>query len=307
MKRDLVSLLDWQPQEIEECLALAAQVKSEGPLGSYRQALAGKQYALIFHKNSLRTRVSFEVGIRQLGGDCITLTNQDFKLGERESVADTAKVLSRYVDGILIRTYSHRMVQELAEQASVPVVNMLTDFSHPCQILADALTIQEHFGSLSDVPICYLGDGNNIVHSWLSLASRLPLQFTIATSEKTLPDEGLLQYARETSLSQVRLLHQAQEAVRGARVLYTDVWASMGEKEKAEERKRLLSPFQINAELMAQAAPDARVMHCLPADRGWEITSEVLDGPQAIVLDQAENRLHAQKAILLMLDRWNQA
>ena len=304
MKRDLLSLRDWTQQELLDCLGLAAELKAAGPMGPYSKALAGKSYALIFHKNSLRTRVSFEVGISQLGGSSMYLTDQDFKLGERESVADTAKVLSRYVDGILIRTYSHNLVEELGENASVPVVNMLTDFCHPCQILADVMTIQEHFKDLSKTPICYLGDGNNIVHSWLNFASRVPIIFVIGTTRSTLPDMELVQYSKQQDISDVRVINDPVEAVRGAKILYTDVWASMGEKEKADERRKLLMPYQINSHILSKAASGAKIMHCLPAERGWEITSEMLDGPQSIVLDQAENRLHAQKAILLMLDRW---
>ena len=304
MKRDLLSLQDWTQQELTDCLSLAAELKASGPRGPYRNELAGRSYALIFQKNSLRTRVSFEVGISELGGSSMYLTDQDFKLGERESVADTAKVLSRYVDGILIRTYSHNLAKELGVNSSVPVINMLTYFCHPCQILADVMTIQEHFKDLSATPICYLGDGNNIVHSWLNFASRVPINFTIATNETTLPDMELLEYSKQKGVSEVKLTYDPVEAVQNAEILYTDVWASMGEKEKANERRQLLMPYQINSRILSEAAPSAKIMHCLPAERGWEITSEVLDGPQSIVLDQAENRLHAQKAILLMLDRW---
>jgi ornithine carbamoyltransferase len=181
---------------------------------------------------------------------------------------------------------------------------MLTDFCHPCQILADAMTIQEHFGDLSETPICYLGDGNNIVHSWLNFASRVPITLTIATTEKTLPNMELVKYSQRAGISEIRVINDPVQAVREAKILYADVWASMGEKEKAEERKKLLMPYQINSHILLKAASNAKIMHCLPAERGWEITSEVLDGPQSIVLDQAENRLYAQKAILLMLDRW---
>lgn len=307
MKRNLLSLRDWTQQELLDCLSLAAELKAAGPTGPYRNELAGRSYALIFHKNSLRTRVSFEVGISQLGGSSMYLTDHDFKLGERESVADTAKVLSRYVDGILIRTYSHNLVKELGENSSVPVINMLTDFCHPCQILADVMTIQEHFKDLSETPICYLGDGNNIVHSWLNFASRVPINFTIATNETTLPDIELVEYSQQKGVSNVKVINDPVAAVQDAKILYTDVWASMGEKEKTDEKRKLLMPYQINPHILSKAASGAKVMHCLPAERGWEITSEVLDGPQSIVLDQAENRLHAQKAILLILDRWSRS
>ena len=222
MKRDLLSLRDWTQQELFDCLSLAAELKAAGPMGSYSKALAGRSYALIFHKNSLRTRVSFEVGISQLGGSSMYLTDQDFKLGERESVADTAKVLSRYVDGILIRTYSHNLVEELGENASVPVVNMLTDFCHPCQILADAMTIQEHFKDLSETPICYLGDGNNIVHSWLNFASRVPIRFIIGTTQSTLPDMELVEYSKKQGVADVKVINDPVEAVQDAKILYTD-------------------------------------------------------------------------------------
>ncbi len=305
--RHLLTLLDWTPEELTQNLSLAAELKQGVRVREFPKLLADKQYALIFHKNSLRTRVSFEVGIRQLGGESMVLTEQDFKLGERESIADVARVLSRYVDGILIRTYHHEAVQELAHYAQVPVVNMLTDFSHPCQILADALTIMEHRGALEHTKVAYLGDGNNVTNSWINLAARVPLDLRIGTSPQTEPDPKLMEQARSAGLSKIEVFHRAEEAVEGADVLYTDVWASMGEKEKTEERRALLRDFQINANLLGYAASNALVMHCLPAERGVEITDEVLDGPHSVILDQAENRLHAQKAVLVQLDRWHSA
>jgi ornithine carbamoyltransferase len=304
--RHLLSLLDWSGPELRENLALARELKQHTRNGACPQLLSGRHYALIFHKNSLRTRVSFEVGIRQLGGSSMILTEQDFKLGERESVADVARVLSRYVDGILIRTYGHEMVEELAQHATVPVVNMLSDFSHPCQIMADALTIEEHLGPLEEAVVTYLGDGNNVTHSWINLAARLPFELRIGTAPETVPDLELVAQAQEAGSGRIQVVHSAQEAVSGANVLYTDVWASMGEKEKTAERRALLRDFQINSDLLRLASPNAIVMHCLPAERGVEITDEVLDGPQSVVWDQAENRLHAQKAILVQLERWRQ-
>ncbi|MGA1597510.1 MAG: ornithine carbamoyltransferase [bacterium] len=304
--RHLLSLLDWSGPELRENLALARELKQHTRNGACPQLLSGRHYALIFHKNSLRTRVSFEVGIRQLGGSSMILTEQDFKLGERESVADVARVLSRYVDGILIRTYGHEMVEELAQHATVPVVNMLSDFSHPCQIMADALTIEEHLGPLEEAVVTYLGDGNNVTHSWINLAARLPFELRIGTAPETVPDLELVAQAQEAGAGRIQVVHSAQEAVSGANVLYTDVWASMGEKEKTAERRALLRDFQINSDLLRLASPNAIVMHCLPAERGVEITDEVLDGPQSVVWDQAENRLHAQKAILVQLERWRQ-
>ncbi len=303
--RHLLTLLDWTSEELTNNLALAAELKRGVRAREFPTLLSNRQYGLIFHKNSLRTRVSFEVGIRQLGGESMVLTEQDFKLGERESIADVARVLSRYVDGILIRTFRHQAVEELARYAQVPVVNMLTDFSHPCQILADALTIMEHRGQLEHTKVAYLGDGNNVTNSWINLAARIPLDLRIGTSPQTEPDPQLMEQARQAGLSRIEVFHRAEEAVEGADVLYTDVWASMGEKDKTDERRALLRDFQINANLLRYAASDALVMHCLPAERGVEITDEVLDGPQSVILDQAENRLHAQKAVLVQLDRWH--
>ena len=305
MPRHLLSLLDWSGAEILEVLKLAHDLKHKTKAGACPKLLDGRSYALIFHKNSLRTRVSFEVGIRQLGGHTMVLTGQDFKIGERESVRDVAKVLSRYVDGILIRTFSHEMVMELAENAEVPMVNMLTDFSHPCQILADTLTIQEHVGQLENLRIAYLGDSNNVTNSWLNLACRIPLDLRVGTAPETCPGAELMRRTQEAGVSKVRICHDAREAVAEVQVLYTDVWASMGEKDQARQREQLLQGFQINQNLLECAAQGVKVMHCLPAERGREITEEVLEGPNSIVLDQAENRLHAQKAVLVQLERWH--
>ncbi len=307
MPRHLLSLLDWSGAEIFDALKLAHNLKRKTKTGACPKLLEGRSYALIFHKNSLRTRVSFEVGIHQLGGHSMILTDQDFKIGERESVRDVAKVLSRYVDGILIRTSSHETVVALAEHAEVPMVNMLTDFSHPCQILADVLTIQEHVGTLENLRIAYLGDGNNVVNSWLNLACRIPLDLRIGTAPETQPEAALVKAVQDCGVSQVRVCHDAREAVADAQILYTDVWASMGEKEQACQRGQLLQDFQINQNLLECAAQGVKVMHCLPAERGREITEEVLEGANSIVLDQAENRLHAQKAVLAQLERWHRS
>jgi len=304
MKRDFISILDWSCNEIAENLLLAQELKKLTKQGECPKLLKDKVYALIFHQNSLRTRLSFEVGIRQLGGTALYLTNQDFVIGEREPICDVAKVMSRYIDGILIRTLEHQMVLDLAKHADVPVVNMLTNLSHPCQIMADLLTVQERFGSFEDIKIVYLGDGNNVTNSWLSLAARLPINLCIATSSKTLPNMDLFAEAQKNKKANIELFHHAEEAVKGAHVLYTDVWASMGEKHMAEKRRNILRPYQITQKLLDLADPNAIVMHCLPAERGVEITTEVLEGPQSVILDQAENRLHAQKAILVQLERW---
>lgn len=304
MKRNFITILDWTSEEIQANIALAQELKTLTQQGKCPHLLEQKTYAMIFHKNSLRTRISFEVGIFQLGGKTIHLTGSDFVMGERESVKDVAQVTSRFVDGILIRTFDHQSVVELGQYAQVPVVNMLTDWGHPCQIMADVLTIKERLGTLNHLKIVYLGDGNNVTNSWLCMATHLPLDLWIATSKETLPDMDLFEKVQATGVSKVTLTHSPQEAVQNADILYTDVWASMGQKEKASQKSKQLQDFQINQSLLESAKPAALVMHCLPAERGREITNEVLDGPQSVVLDQAENRLHAQKAILVQLARW---
>lgn len=306
MLRNFISLLDWTTEEIQTNIKLAQQLKALTRQGKCPKLLEGKSYGMIFHKDSLRTRVSFEVGIFQLGGKSIHLTARDFVMGKRESIRDVAKVMSRYLDGILIRTFNHADVEALGQHSNVPVINMLTDWNHPCQLMADVLTIQEHLGRLDNLKIVYLGDGNNMTNSWLNWANRIPIQLCIATSPHTLPDMELFDQVKANGLSEVTLEHDPEKAVRDADVLYTDVWASMGEKDQADLKAEQLQPFQVNQTLLQKAKPNAVVMHCLPAERGREITDEVLDGSQSIVLDQAENRLHAQKAILVQLAQWLQ-
>ena len=234
----------------------------------------------------------------------MVLSEKDFKIGERETVSDVARVMSRFVDGILIRTFSHQLVLDLAEHATVPVVNMLTDFNHPCQVMSDMLTIKEKLGRIDNVRIAYVGDSNNMTISWLNLAARIPLDLRIATAPETMPDMKHVNEIKELGISTIKVTNSAKEAVDGAEALYTDVWASMGEKDKIAERERVLRDFQINSNLLKYAAKDALVLHCLPAERGKEISDEVLEGPQSVVFDQAENRLHAQKAILAQLEKW---
>jgi ornithine carbamoyltransferase len=262
--------------------------------------LAGKSVACIFTQSSLRTRVSFEVGINQLGGNSLYITGPEIKLGQRESIYDAAKVLSRYVGLIMIRTLAHSDVTELAKHADVPVVNGLTDLVHPCQIMGDYFTILEHL-KRDKYKIAYLGDGNNVANSWLNLASLLPIDLRIGTSKNTPPDSELVEKARRNKESSVLITDDPKEAVADADVIYTDVWASMGEKDKFEEKQKQLNKFQVNAALLAGASPECKVMHCLPAERGREITDEVIDGPHSIVFDEAENRLHIQKAIMVFL------
>ena len=304
MKRDFISILDWTTEEIHNNLDFAVELKQQTKEGMCPQLLERKTYVLFFHKPSLRTRLSFEVGIAQLGGTSMVLSEQDFKIEERETVSDVARVMSRYVDGILIRTFSHQLVLDLAKHATVPIVNMLTDFNHPCQVMSDLLTIKEKLGHIDNVRIAYVGDINNMTNSWLNLAARIPLDLRIATAPETLPDMKLVSEIREIGISTIKVTHSAQEAVDGAEVLYTDVWASMGEKDKLAERELVLKEFQINSSLLKYAEKDALVLHCLPAERGKEITDEVIESTQSVVFDQAENRLHAQKAILVQLEKW---
>ncbi len=305
MKRDFISILDWTSEEIRNNIDLAVELKQQTKEGQCPQLLQRKTFGLFFHKPSLRTRLSFEVGIAQLGGVSMVLSEKDFKIGERETVSDVARVMSRFVDGILIRTFSHQLVLDLAEHATVPVVNMLTDFNHPCQVMSDMLTIKEKLGRIDNVRIAYVGDSNNMTISWLNLAARIPLDLRIATAHETMPDMKHVNEIKELGISTIKVTNSAKEAVDDAEVLYTDVWASMGEKDKIAERERVLRDFQINSNLLKYAAKDALVLHCLPAERGKEITDEVLEGRQSVVFDQAENRLHAQKAILAQLEKWH--
>lgn len=298
MTKDFLAISDWNEQEIRDTLKLAAQMKS-GELAP--RPLEGKTAALIFHKPSLRTRLSFETGVAQLGGQGMFITDAEIKLGERESIADVARVLSRYVGLITIRTFSHAHVVELAKYASVPVINALTDTFHPCQIIADIMTAQEHLGRIDDLAVAFMGDGNNVFHSWANLAARIPMDLRLGTSPETMPDPKIVEFARSTGKSKITITHDPIEAVTGADVIYTDVWASMGQKELAGQRQKALSKFQVNSDLVSRAKKSAIVMHCLPAERGREITDEVMESPQSVVFDEAENRLHGQKAIMVQL------
>ncbi|MCD6248866.1 MAG: ornithine carbamoyltransferase [candidate division Zixibacteria bacterium] len=298
MSRSLCQITDFSTAEIKEVLDLCERMKTgkEAP-----KPLAGKSVACVFTKESLRTRVSFEVGISELGGQPVYITGKEIKLGERETVADAAQVLSRYVGLIMIRTFAHSDVEELAKYATVPVVNGLTDLVHPCQILGDYFTMREHLGKRDKYAVAYLGDGNNITNSWLNLAARLPLDIRVGTDGDCHPDADLVAQAKANPDSSVLITDDPKEAVQGADVLYTDVWASMGQKHLVEEKERKLKKFQINSALLEEAGPKAIVMHCLPAERGKEITNEVMDSSRSVVFDEAENRLHIQKAIMAFL------
>ena len=263
--------------------------------------LHNKTVAMIFSKPSLRTRVSFELGIHELGGYAITLDGQSIGLGSRESVEDIAKLLSRYNDALVARLHDHAIIEGLSEHASIPVINALTDLSHPCQVLADAFTLYEKSIWREGIKIVFVGDGNNVANSWIELAGLLPFHFVLACPEGYTPNQKLLDDARHKGISRIEILHDPKEAAVNADVLYTDVWTSMGQEEEIAERLRIFKPFQINHSLLAQAKPEAVVMHCMPAHRGEEISAEVMDGPQSIILDEAENRLHVQKALLVKL------
>lgn len=298
MARSLTQITDFSANEIHEIFDLCKKMKS-GEISP--KPFEGKSVACIFTKESLRTRVSFEVGIAELGGHPVYITDKEIKLGQRETVADAAKVLSRYVATIMIRTFKQSDVDELAEHASVPVVNGLTDLVHPCQIMGDYFTMLEHLEPKERYSVAYVGDGNNITNSWLNLASRIPLDFRIGTASDCHPDQDIISKAKANPDSRIVITEDPKEAVDGADVIYTDVWASMGQKHLVEEKIEKLEKYQLNSSLVALASPKAIILHCLPAERGREITDEVLDGPQSVVFDEAENRLHIQKAIMAFL------
>lgn len=305
MKRDLISIYNLTRGEIEFILNKTVEIKENQKRGKKFTPLAGRTLGMIFHKPSARTRVSFEVGMFQLGGHALLLSESEIGMGTRESVFDLGQTLSRYLDVIMIRTFSHQLVIDLAKAATIPVINGLTDFSHPCQVLSDLFTLYEKRGpSLNKLKIAYVGDGNNVCHSWLFAAGKLGLNLWIATPRKYAPNEEVVKLALadgEKSDAKIILTDNVVEAVKDADVIYTDVWASMGKEQEREERKVQFIPYQVNKELIQHAKPDVLIMHCLPAHRGEEITDEVIDGPNSIVFDQAENRLHTQKAILCWL------
>jgi len=302
--QNLVTIADLSSGEIWRLLELAAELKDEWKSGGNKPVLAGKTLGMVFQKPSLRTRVSFEMGMAHLGGRAMYLSPQEIQLGQRESVADVARVLSRYVHGIMARVFSHAHVEALAAHASVPVINGLSDLEHPCQALSDLFTIYERRGTVEGVTLAYVGDGNNVANSLLLAGSKVGMEIRVATPSGYEPDAQVVSKARawaQEAGGKVILESNPESAVRGADVIYTDVWTSMGQEAERERRLPLFRPYQVNQGLLALAQPDAVVMHCLPAHRGEEITDEVIDGPQSIVLDQAENRMHLQKAILVTL------
>ncbi len=295
-KRDFLKISDLSAPEVAELFEVAAAMKS----GEYAdRPLEGKTLALIFAKSSTRTRVSFEVGAHQLGGHGLFLSSQDMQLGRGETISDTATVLSRYVHGIMIRTFAHSDVEELAEHATIPVINGLTDLLHPCQLLADMLTIWEEFGGWENRIVAWVGDGNNMANSWLNAAALLGFELRLACPEGYEPNHEIFENAKNAAT--VSIFEDPDEAVRDAHVVTTDVWASMGQEADAESRMLAFKGYQVDSNLMALAADDAIFLHCLPAHRGEEVAAEVIDGPQSRVFDQAENRLHAQKALVAKL------
>jgi ornithine carbamoyltransferase len=302
--QNLVTGAELSGSETWRLLELATQLKDEWKAGGNKPLLAGKTLGMVFQKPSLRTRVSFEMGMAHLGGRAMYLSPQEIQLGQRESIADVARVLSRYVHGIMARVFAQADVEALAAFASVPVINGLSDFVHPCQALSDLFTIYERKGALEGLTLAYVGDGNNVANSLLLAGSRVGMEIRVATPSGYEPDGQVVSDARKWAREAGRdivLGVDPESAVRGADVIYTDTWTSMGQEAERETRLPLFRPYQVNQELVALAKPDAVVMHCLPAHRGEEITDEVIDGSQSIVLDQAENRMHLQKAILVSL------
>jgi ornithine carbamoyltransferase len=302
--KDLLDVAAVPKSAVEGLLTLAAQLKAKHHRGVSHPLLQGKTLGLLFQKPSTRTRVSFEAGMNQLGGHALVLPMADIQLSRGESVSDTARVLSRYLDGIVIRTYDHATVEEWAREAAMPVINGLTDLSHPCQALSDLLTIKEKKGRVKGIKIAYVGDGNNVANSLIEAAAKMGMTIALGCPSGYQPDQHVIDRARVEAASTGAVIELGQDpyvAVKDADVIYADVWISMGREREQARRLKVLAPYQVNSRLVAKAKPDAIVMHCLPAHRGEEITAEVLDGPQSVIIDQAENRLHMQKAILTKL------
>ncbi len=302
--KDMLSIHDLSVDEVEEILALAAELKVKQKAGIRHHLLEGKTLGMIFEKSSTRTRVSFEVGMYQLGGQALFLSNRDLQLGRGEPIKDTARVLSRYLDGIMIRTYGHDRVVELAEYADIPVINALTDLLHPCQVLTDLLTIREHKGkNLKGLKMAYVGDGNNMTNSYMYGCAKAGMEFVAATPKAYQPDAEVTRLAKEDAKltgASITLMEDPEEAVRDADIVVTDTWASMGQEAEHEERKKIFAPYQVNKKLLSYADKRVLVMHCLPAYRGEEITEDVLEAHANVIFDEAENRLHTQKAIMAL-------
>ncbi len=301
MDKHFLHIKNLSKEEILDLIKLSKDLKSKFRNKEDFKHFHNKSLAMIFAKPSARTRISFETGFTWMGGHALFLGPNDIGIGKREAIKDIARVVSRYNDVIMARLFDHAHILELAEYSDSPVVNGLTDYNHPCQIMADILTISERRDSLDDLHVCYVGDGNNIVHSWLQLASRLPMKFTCVCPEGFAPDKETVNLAKANIESEIIVTHDPMEGVVGADVIYTDVWASMGQKEEAEKREKIFADFQVNGKMMARTGKNTLFMHCLPAERGRETTDEVMEAEYSVVFDQAENRLHAQNAIMVAL------
>jgi len=301
VKKDMLTIHDLDVNGFNRIFNTAKKLKDQLYSGEVHDSLRGKTLGMLFDKSSTRTRLSFEAGIHQLGGTGIFLSRRDIQLGRGETVADTARVVSRYIDGIMIRTFEQDLIEEFAKYATIPVINGLTDLLHPCQVLSDIFTIIEKKGGYEGLKIAYIGDGNNMTNSWINAAARLPFHLAIACPEGYDPDEAILERGIGESKEGIEFLRIPADAASGADVIYTDVWASMGQEDEQEERVAAFRDYQVDEKLVGCAKDDAIIMHCLPAHRGEEIAASVIDGPQSVIIDQAENRLHVQKAIMEIL------
>ena len=301
MNKDFLAINELTKDEIFELFEFAKELKEKTKRREEHHLLKGMTLAMIFQKPSARTRISFEVGMYQLGGHALYLAPTDISMGKRESVADVGRVISRYCDGIMARLFGHDQIIELAEFSSAPVINGLTDLLHPCQVMGDMLTVLEHRGNFDNLKVAFVGDGNNLANSWLNMAARVPMALNLAVPEGYDADAEILNATKKSGISTIEIFRNPKEAVIDADVIYTDVWASMGQEEEAALRKKAFADYQVNDELLANAKKECLVMHCLPAHRGDEITDSVIDGLNSIVFDEAENRLHIQKAIMAKL------
>jgi len=301
VNKHFLSIAELTKDEIFEIFDLTKELKSEQKKGKIHHLLKGKTLAMVFAKPSARTRISFEVGMFQLGGHALYLSPNDIGMGTREAVKDVARVLSRYNDGIMARLFGHEDIVEFAEYSSVPIINGLTDLLHPCQIMADTFTILEHRKTLDNFKVTYIGDGNNVANSWINFASRVPMKLALAVPDGYDPNPTILSTAIKAEISEITIHRDPKEAVKEADVVYTDVWASMGQESEAEKRRQVFNNYQVNDEVMKHARADTYFMHCLPAHRDEEVTDSVIESPNSIVFDEAENRMHVQKAIMVKL------
>ena len=301
MNKHFLHISDYNTEELWEIMNLAKVVKKKFHQKDDYPHFKNKSLAMIFAKPSARTRVSFETGFEWMGGHALFLGPNDIGIGKREAIKDISRVFSRYNDMIMARLFDHKHIIELAEYSTIPIINGLTDYNHPCQIMTDIFTIWEHLDDIENIKIVYVGDGNNIVNSWLHLSMRFPIHFVCCCPKGYEPDEETVKMARESKISKIEVIHNPNEAVKDADVVYTDVWASMGQKEEAEEREKIFQPFQVNSELIEKTGRKTLFMHCLPAERDREVTDEVVEAKYSIVFDQAENRLHMQNAIMVKL------